>query len=119
MEEKRMFKGSLVALITPMQQDGTLDKKSFCELIEWHIAEKTTAVVVAGTTGEAATLSQAEQHEIIALAIKQAAGRLPIIAGTGTNDTKTTLERTLEAHKAGVSACLTVTPYYNKPTQKE
>jgi 4-hydroxy-tetrahydrodipicolinate synthase len=85
--------------------------------VEWHIDAKTQGLVVAGTTGEAATLSQEEQHEIIESVVKQVAGRIPVIAGTGTNCTATTIKYTKAAHELGVDACLVVTPYYNKPTQ--
>lgn len=111
------FQGSMVALVTPMHEDGTIDKKAFCDLIEWHIQAKTSAIIITGTTGESATLDVAEQQELIALAIKQAAGRLPIIAGTGTNSTQKTIKLTEAAKAAGAAACLIVTPYYNKPTQ--
>jgi 4-hydroxy-tetrahydrodipicolinate synthase len=113
-----MFKGSIVALVTPMQPDGSIDKKSLCELIDWHITAKTDALVVIGTTGESATLNATERDEIIKLAVKHAAGRLPVIAGTGTNCTASTIEYTQAATKAGADGCLLVTPYYNRPTQK-
>lgn len=111
------FKGSIVALVTPMQEDGSIDKKALHDLIEWHIASKTDAIVAAGTTGESATLEPDEQAELISMVVKQAAGRIPVIAGTGTNSTRTTLKLTANAKKAGADACLIVTPYYNKPTQ--
>jgi 4-hydroxy-tetrahydrodipicolinate synthase len=113
-----MFKGSMVALVTPMQPDGSIDKKSLTDLIEWHIAEKTDGLVVVGTTGESATLSPEERFEIIALTVKQVAKRIPVIAGTGTNCTATSIKYTKDAAKAGADACLLVTPYYNRPTQK-
>jgi 4-hydroxy-tetrahydrodipicolinate synthase len=113
-----MFKGSMVALVTPMQADGSLDRKSLVDLIEWHIVQKTSAIIVAGTTGEASTLSREERKEITQLAVKTARGRIPIIAGTGSNSTATTILYTQDAEAAGVNACLIVTPYYNKPTQK-
>ena len=113
-----MFKGSMVALVTPMQPDGSIDKKSLRELIDWHVASKTDALIVVGTTGESATLNAAERDGIITLAIKHAAGRLPVIAGTGTNCTTSTIEYTQAAAKAGADGCLLVTPYYNRPTQK-
>jgi 4-hydroxy-tetrahydrodipicolinate synthase len=112
-----MFYGSLVALVTPMQTDGTIDKEALKELIEWHIRSKTDGLVIAGTTGESATLSYDEQHDLIAFAVKTAAGRIPIIAGTGSNSTEATIKLSLNAEKAGAQACLIVTPYYNKPTQ--
>lgn len=112
-----MFKGSMVALVTPMLNDGTIDKPALAALIEWHIQAKTEALVIAGTTGEAATLSEDEQFDLIHFAVQQAKGRIPIIAGTGTNATASTLKRTLNAERAGAVAALIVTPYYNKPTQ--
>ncbi len=112
-----MFKGSMVALVTPMQPDGSIDKKSLHALIEWHIAEKTDAIVVVGTTGESVTLNSTEKNEIIAAAVKQVAGRVPVIAGTGTNSTLSTVQDSQNAQAAGADACLIVTPYYNKPTQ--
>src|SRR3990167_1924797 len=112
-----MFKGSMVALITPMHDDGTLDKKALHHLVKWHIQSKTDAIIVIGTTGESATLEPYEQSECISLVVQQVAHRIPIIAGTGTNSTQTTLKRTEQAKAAGVDACLIVTPYYNKPTQ--
>jgi 4-hydroxy-tetrahydrodipicolinate synthase len=112
-----MFKGSIVALVTPMHTDGSIDKKAFIDLIEWHIDAKTDGLVIAGTTGESATLDTAEKQDIISLAIKQVAGRIPVIAGTGTNATHSTIKHTQAAAEAGADACLVVTPYYNKPTQ--
>ncbi|OGT38167.1 MAG: 4-hydroxy-tetrahydrodipicolinate synthase [Gammaproteobacteria bacterium RIFCSPHIGHO2_12_FULL_38_14] len=112
-----LFKGSIVALITPMTETGAIDQESFKELIEWHIASKTDGIVIAGTTGESATLDADEQFELISLAVDQAAKRIPIIAGTGTNSTKTTIKLTENAKRAKADACLVVTPYYNKPTQ--
>jgi 4-hydroxy-tetrahydrodipicolinate synthase len=115
--EVNMFKGSLVALVTPMQNNGALDKKALYELIEWHIAQKTDGLVIAGTTGEAPTLTKDEQAELISLVVKQVARRIPVIAGTGTNATHSTLANTKQAEALGVDACLLVTPYYNKPPQ--
>lgn len=112
-----MFKGSIVALVTPMQQDGSIDKKSLHDLVEWHIAEKTDGIVVVGTTGEAATLTEDEQYDLIETVVKQVAKRIPVIAGTGTNSTQHTIKLTQNAQKAGADAALIVTPYYNKPTQ--
>lgn len=113
-----MFHGSIVALVTPMQNNGSIDYLALNDLIEWHIAEKTDAIVIVGTTGESATLSPEEQFELIKMTVKQVAKRIPVIAGTGTNSTKTTLERTIQAKKAGADACLLITPYCNKPTQQ-
>src|SRR5438128_4344834 len=112
-----MFKGSMVALVTPMHEDGSIDKKALQELIEWHIQSKTDAIIAAGTTGESATLEPDEQFDLIAFIVKQVAGRIPVIAGTGTNSTRTTLKLTEKAEQAGANACLIVAPYYNKPTQ--
>jgi len=112
-----MFQGSMVALVTPMQHDGAIDTKSLHDLVEWHIASCTDALVVVGTTGEAATLTKEEQYDIIARVVKQVAKRIPVIAGTGSNSTQQTIELTLNAKKAGADAALIVTPYYNKPTQ--
>jgi len=112
-----MFQGSMTALVTPMHEDGSLDKKSFQELIEWQISSKTDALIIVGTTGESATLDHEEQAQLIHWAIKQAAGRIPIIAGCGTNSTRSTIELTLNAQKLGAQAGLLITPYYNKPTQ--
>jgi 4-hydroxy-tetrahydrodipicolinate synthase len=112
-----MFQGNMVALVTPMHADGSIDEESLKELIEWHLRSKTQALIIAGTTGEGATLDVHEQQALIAFAVKQAAGRLPIIAGTGCNSTEKTIQLTLNAEKAGAQACLIVTPYYNKPSQ--
>lgn len=112
-----MFKGSIVALVTPMQADGTIDKKSLHELIEWHIESKTDGIVIVGTTGEAATLTEEEQYDIISTVVTQVNRRIPVIAGTGTNSTQHTIQLTRNAKKAGADAVLIVTPYYNKPTQ--
>ncbi|MFZ2315204.1 MAG: 4-hydroxy-tetrahydrodipicolinate synthase [Gammaproteobacteria bacterium] len=112
------FKGSMVALITPMHNDGTIDKSALHDLIEWHIQAGTTALVIAGTTGESATLAPEEHFELLSLAVKQVNGRIPVIAGTGTNATSTTIQLSQNAQKAGADGCLIVTPYYNKPTQE-
>jgi len=112
-----MFKGSMVAIITPMHNDGSIDKNALHDLVEWHIESKTDAIIVVGTTGESATLDPDEQFELVSFVTKQAAGRLPVIAGTGTNSTRSTIKLTENAKRAGADACLVVTPYYNKPTQ--
>lgn len=112
-----MFQGSMVAIVTPMHTDGTIDKKSLHDLVEWHIASKTDAIIVEGTTGESATQTTEEQSEIIATVVKQVNKRIPVIAGSGSNSTQHTIELTLNAKKAGADACLIVTPYYNKPPQ--
>lgn len=112
-----MFEGSAVALVTPMQSHGAIDKTSVENLVEWHIASKTNAIVVAGTTGESPTLTAKEHFELISQIVKQVNKRVPVIAGSGSNSTEHTIELTLQAKKAGADACLIVTPYYNKPTQ--
>lgn len=113
-----MYQGSMVAIVTPMQADGSIDKKSLKNLVDWHVEQKTAAIIVNGTTGESPTLSKEEQQEIIGIVIKQAAGRIPVIAGTGTYSTHTTIAYTQFAKDAGADACLLIAPYYNRPTQK-
>ncbi|MBV9776263.1 MAG: 4-hydroxy-tetrahydrodipicolinate synthase [Acetobacteraceae bacterium] len=113
-----MFKGSLVALITPMRQDGSIDEKAYAGLVDWQINEGTAAVVPAGTTGESPTLNHAEHKRVVEIAIEVARRRAPVIAGTGSNSTEEALELTRHAKKAGADAALIVTPYYNKPTQE-
>ena len=112
-----MFSGSIVALVTPMQPDGSIDRKSLHDLVEWHIESKTAALVIAGTTGEAPTLTAAEQYELITSVVEQVAKRIPVIAGTGSSSTQHALELTRNAKKVGADAALIITPYYNKPTQ--
>src|ERR1700753_88641 len=109
-----MLKGSIVALVTPMQPNGDIDKKSFLDLLEWHIQAGTEGIVIGGTTGEAATLSDQEQFELVTLAVKHMAKRIPIIAGTGSPSTKHAIELTQQAAAAGADAALVITPYYNK-----
>lgn len=113
-----MFKGSCVALVTPMQEDGSIDFVALEALVEWHIQEGTAAIVACGTTGESVTLTQDEQKKIIQKTLEIAKGRVPVIAGTGTNSTQKVIELCEEARQLGVAACLVVTPYYNKPTQE-
>ncbi|HJS87561.1 MAG TPA: 4-hydroxy-tetrahydrodipicolinate synthase [Acetobacteraceae bacterium] len=113
-----MFKGSIVALITPMRQDGSIDEKAFAALVDWQINEGTTAVVPVGTTGESPTLNHAEHKRVVEIAIEVAKGRAPVIAGTGSNSTEEAIDLTRHAKKAGADAALIVTPYYNKPTQE-
>ena len=113
-----MFHGSMVALVTPMHEDGEIDAASLRGLIDFHAANGTTALVVVGTTGESATLDMDEHCEVIRLCVEHAAGRLPVIAGTGANSTSEAIELTRCAERAGADACLLVTPYYNKPTQE-
>ncbi len=114
---KKALKGSIVALVTPFK-DGKIDEESFRNLIRWHLKEGTHGILVSGTTGESATLSKEEKKRLFEIALEEAKGKVPLIAGTGTNDTKKTLELTKMAEELGMDACLLVTPYYNKPTQK-
>lgn len=113
-----MFHGSMVALVTPMTADGKIDEEGLIQLIEWHISEGTNAIVVIGTTGEFATLTDEEKMWLVAKVVQQVNGRIPVIAGTGTNCTAKTIQLTQQAMDLGVDACLVVTPYYNKPTQE-
>jgi 4-hydroxy-tetrahydrodipicolinate synthase len=112
-----MFKGSITAIVTPFR-GGRVDEAAFKDLIEFQIANGTAGIVPCGTTGESATLSYEEHHRVIELAIESAAGRMPVIAGTGSNSTSETIELTRHAEKAGADAALLITPYYNKPTQQ-
>lgn len=113
-----MFRGSMVALVTPMTDDGAIDEKALESLIEFHIENGTDAIVAVGTTGESATLDEEEHCYVIRHTVKVAAGRVPVIAGTGSNSTREAIELTRCAKEAGADACLLVTPYYNKPTQE-
>ena len=113
-----MITGSLVAIVTPMLEDGRLDIPRFKALIDWHIAEGTDGIVVVGTTGESPTVGFDEHKELIHVAVAHAAGRIPIVAGTGANSTAEAIELTESAKRAGAAACLSVVPYYNKPTQE-
>jgi 4-hydroxy-tetrahydrodipicolinate synthase len=113
-----MITGSLVAIVTPMHEDGRLDLGTFRKLIDWHVEEGTDGIVVVGTTGESPTVNFDEHKELIRLAVQHARGRIPIIAGTGGNSTAEAIELTESAKKAGATACLSVVPYYNKPTQE-
>lgn len=113
-----MFKGSLVALITPMRQDCSVDEKAYAKFVDWQINEGTTAVVPVGTTGESPTLNHAEHKRVVEIAIEVAKGRVPVIAGAGSNSTEEAIDLTRHARKAGAQAALIVTPYYNKPTQE-
>ncbi len=113
-----MISGSIVALVTPMLNDGSVDYAALQHLVDWHINAGTNAIVAVGTTGESATLSVEEHHTVIKSVVDQAAGRISIIAGTGANSTSEAIELTRAAHRVGADACLTVTPYYNKPTQE-
>jgi 4-hydroxy-tetrahydrodipicolinate synthase len=113
-----MIQGSLVAIVTPMKADGSVDDDAMRRLVEWHVEQGTDAIVAVGTTGESATLDEAEHCAAIALVVEQAAGRIPVIAGTGANSTTEAIALTRCAAQAGADACLLVTPYYNKPTQE-
>jgi 4-hydroxy-tetrahydrodipicolinate synthase len=113
-----MIQGSLVAVVTPMHEDGTLDLDAYRRLIDWHIAEGTNAIVSVGTTGESPTVTPEEHGELIRVAVEAARGRVPVIAGTGGNSTAEAIELTEHARKVGANATLQVVPYYNKPTQE-
>lgn len=114
-----MFKGSMVAIVTPFKNNKTeLDEKAFKRLIEFHIKGNTSAVVPCGTTGESATLSFEEHDRVIELAVEYVDKRIPVIAGTGSNSTQEAIALTVHAKKAGADASLQVSPYYNRPTQK-
>ena len=112
------IRGSIVALVTPMRADGSLDLAAFDRLIDWHVESGTHAVVVAGTTGESATLSVQEHCDLVAHCVKVTGNRIPVIAGTGSNNTEEALYFTESARQHGADACLLVTPYYNKPSQE-
>jgi 4-hydroxy-tetrahydrodipicolinate synthase len=113
-----MFQGSLVALVTPMREDGTIDEGSMQRLIDFHVDNHSDALIAVGTTGESATLNEEEHCHLLHRTVEMAAGRIPVIAGTGANSTREAIDLTRCAMAAGVDACLLVTPYYNKPTQE-
>lgn len=113
-----MLKGSLVALVTPMKPSGDLDIQALHGLIDWHLESGTHGIVPVGTTGESATLSVSEHHQVIEETIERVDGRVPVVAGTGANATAEAIELTKFAKSAGADAVLLVTPYYNKPTQE-
>ncbi len=113
-----MIKGSLVAIVTPMHEDGSLDLPAFRALIDFHVAEGSDAIVVVGTTGESPTVDVEEHELLIVEAVKHAAGRIPVIAGTGANSTREATILAAFAKQAGAQASLSVVPYYNKPTQE-
>ncbi|HEX8963928.1 MAG TPA: 4-hydroxy-tetrahydrodipicolinate synthase [Rhodocyclaceae bacterium] len=113
-----MIQGSLPAIITPMHADGSLDLPRLCKLVDWHVAEGSDGIVVVGTTGESPTVSFEEHCELIRTVVKQAAKRVPVMAGTGANSTAEAIELARFAKEAGADAHLSVVPYYNKPTQE-
>lgn len=113
-----VFKGAGVAIITPFHEDGSVNYEVFAQQIDYQIENGTDAIIVCGTTGEAATLSHEEHLDVIRYCVKHVAGRIPVIAGTGSNCTETAIYLSTEAEKAGVGRLLVVTPYYNKATQK-
>jgi len=113
-----IFKGSMVAIATPMNVDGSLDFDSLDNLIEFHVENKTDVIISVGTTGESATLDFKEHSKVIKTTIEIVKGRIPVIAGTGANSTSEAIELTESAKKNGADGCLLVTPYYNKPTQE-
>ncbi len=114
----RPLSGSLVALITPMHPDGSIDWPALEALIEWHVGEGTDGIIPVGTTGESATLAVDEHLEVIEKTVATVAGRVPVVAGTGANATAEAIHLTRQAEQAGADACLSVVPYYNKPTQE-
>jgi 4-hydroxy-tetrahydrodipicolinate synthase len=113
-----MIAGSLVAIVTPMQEGGALDLDALHRLIDFHVDQGTAAIVVVGTTGESPTVDVDEHCRLIQSTIEHTAGRVPVIAGTGGNSTREAIELTRFAKQAGADACLSVVPYYNKPTQE-
>ncbi len=113
-----MIKGSIVAIVTPMHEDGSLDLAAFRELIDFHVGQGTDGIVVVGTTGESPTVDVEEHELLIRVAVEHAAGRIPVIAGTGANSTTEAIELAAFSKKVGAQASLTVVPYYNKPTQE-
>jgi 4-hydroxy-tetrahydrodipicolinate synthase len=113
-----MFSGSIVALVTPMQADGTVDDAALDRLVDFHVTHGTNGIVAVGTTGESPTLSVEEHIGVVRRIVQRAAKRIPVIAGTGANSTVEAIELTRLAREAGADACLSVTPYYNKPTQE-
>jgi len=113
-----MFTGSMVAVATPMFKDGSIDYESYEKLIEFHIENKTDALVPVGTTGESATLDHKEHCRVVSFVVDKVSNRIPVIAGTGANSTSEAISLTKYAYEAGADGCLSVTPYYNKPTQE-
>ncbi len=113
-----MFKGSIVALITPMDASGAVDERALGDLVQWHVACGTSAIVPVGTTGESPTLTHDEHNRVVERVVEAAAGRVPVIAGAGSNSTEEAVALAQHARRAGAAACLVVVPYYNKPTQE-
>lgn len=113
-----MFTGSIVALVTPMDDNGAVDRASLKKLVDYHVTNGTTAIVSVGTTGESATLSHDEHGYVVMMTLELADGRIPVIAGTGANATSEAISLTKRFHGTGVLGCLTVTPYYNRPMQE-
>lgn len=113
-----MIKGSLVAIATPMHEDGSLDFPGLRKLLDWHVEQGTDGIVVVGTTGESPTVDYDEHCELIRVTVEQIAGRIPVVAGTGGNSTREAIELTEHARKVGAQGTLQVVPYYNKPTQE-
>jgi len=113
-----MFHGSIVALVTPMLEDGAVDWDSLAELVDWHIDQGTHGIVAVGTTGESATLDHDEHRQVVRFVVERVRNRIPVIAGTGSNSTRESLELTRHAREVGADAALLVAPYYNKPTQE-
>lgn len=113
-----MFRGSLTALVTPFRKDGSLDVKAFRDLVEWQIAEGTNGLVPVGTTGESPTLTHEEHREVVRICVETAKGRVPVIAGAGSNNTVEAVGLAQFAEEVGADGALVVTPYYNKPTQR-
>ena len=113
-----MITGSLVALVTPMLEDGSIDFDAYRALIDWHVEQGTDAIVAVGTSGESPTVSVDEHCELMKVAVEHAAGRIPVIAGAGGNSTHEAIKLTRYAHSVGANATLQVVPYYNKPTQE-
>ena len=118
MEKFTVFRGSMVALVTPMLEDESVDFDALEKLVEFHIASETDAIVAMGTTGESATLDMDEHCEVVRFVVEKVNGRIPVIAGTGANSTSEAITLTQSAKDDGADACLLVTPYYNKPTQE-
>src|SRR3954466_5633975 len=116
MTAKTRFRGSFTALVTPFN-NGSVNEKAFRDLIDWQVAEGTNGLVPVGTTGESPTLSHDEHHEVVRWCVEQAGGRVPVIAGAGSNSTEEAVAFSRHAEECGADAVLVVTPYYNKPTQ--